>query len=114
MSKPLTPGPTTHAHARPRGINFPITYLPGNEWILNDTYPRGKEWLQAPHLYHVKTKRRIDLEHFHLPAIYTGEWRIDTHPRFSPDRRYVCINAPHQNQGRQLHLIDIRGLLKPA
>ena len=25
--KPLTPGPTTHAHARPRGIKFPISDL---------------------------------------------------------------------------------------
>ncbi|MFP6617946.1 MAG: twin-arginine translocation signal domain-containing protein [Pirellulaceae bacterium] len=88
-----------------------LSYLPGNEWILNDTYPKGKERLQTPHLYHVKSKRRIDLGHFHLPKIYTGEWRVDTHPRFSPDSRYVCIDAPHGNAGRQLHLIDIQGLL---
>jgi hypothetical protein len=88
-----------------------LSYLPGNEWILNDTYPKGKERLQTPHLYHVKSKRRIDLGHFHLPAIYKGEWRVDTHPRFSPDSRYVCIDAPDGKAGRQLHLIDIRGLL---
>ncbi|MCP4811694.1 MAG: hypothetical protein GY888_04225, partial [Planctomycetaceae bacterium] len=88
-----------------------LSYLPGNEWILNDTYPKGKERLQTPHLYHVKSKRRIDLGHFHLPKIYTGEWRVDTHPRFSPDSRYVCIDAPDGNAGRQLHLIDIQGLL---
>ena len=88
-----------------------LSYLPGNEWILNDTYPKGKERLQTPHLYHVKTKRRIDLGHFHLPAVYTGEWRVDTHPRFSPNSRYVCIDAPDGQAGRQLHLIDIQGLL---
>jgi hypothetical protein len=84
-----------------------LSYLPGNEWILNDTYPKGQERLQTPHLYHVKTNRRIDLGHFHLPKLYTGEWRVDTHPRFSPDSRFVCIDSPHENQGRQLHLIDI-------
>jgi hypothetical protein len=88
-----------------------LSYLPGNEWILNDTYPKGKERLQTPHLYHVKSKRRIDLGHFHLPTIYKGEWRVDTHPRFSSDSRYVCIDAPDGKAGRQLHLIDIRGLL---
>lgn len=88
-----------------------LSYLPGNEWILNDTYPKGKERLQTPHLYHVKSGRRIDLGHFHLPAEYTGEWRVDTHPRFSPDSRYVCIDAPVANIGRQLHLIDIGDLL---
>ena len=89
-----------------------LSYLPGNEWILNDTYPQGKERLQKPHLYHIKTNRRFDLGHFHLPAIYKGEWRVDTHPRFSPDLRYVCIDTPVQSSGRQLHLIDIRDILR--
>ncbi|QDT92876.1 hypothetical protein [Gimesia algae] len=84
-----------------------LTYLPGNEWILNDTYPKGKSRIQTPHLYHVTSGKRIDLGHFHSPAIYTGEWRVDTHPRFSPDAKYVCIDSPHKNEGRQLHLIDI-------
>ncbi|MCA9062086.1 MAG: hypothetical protein KDA96_03480 [Planctomycetaceae bacterium] len=88
-----------------------LTYLPGNEWILNDTYPRGEQRLQTPHLYHVRTGRRIDLGSFHLPADYTGEWRVDTHPRFSPNARYVCIDAVQENAGRQLHLMDISGIV---
>jgi len=84
-----------------------LSYLPGKEWILNDTYPKGKERIQTPHLYHVQSGKRIDLGQFHLPKTYTGEWRVDTHPRFSPDSRYVCIDSPHKNEGRQLHLIDI-------
>jgi hypothetical protein len=87
-----------------------ISYLPGNKWILNDTYPRGQERMQTPHLFRVETGRRVDLGHFHLPKAYTGEWRVDTHPRFSPDSRYVCIDVPHKDEGRQLHLIDIRGI----
>ncbi len=87
--------------------NGHLTYLPGNEWILNDTYPQEETRLQTPHLYHVQTERRIDLGDFHLPKIYTGEWRVDTHPRSSPDGHYVCIDAPIKNKGRQLHLIDI-------
>ncbi len=84
-----------------------LSYLPGNEWILNDTYPKGADRMQTPHLYHVESGKRIDIGEFHLPKEYTGEWRVDTHPRFSPNSRYVCIDSPHQNQGRQLHLIDI-------
>ncbi len=98
-----------------RGILDPsghISYLSGIEWILNDTYPKGTERMQTPHLYHVKTQRRIDLGHFHLPKLYSGEWRVDTHPRFSPDGRYVCIDAPHENKGRQLHLIDISEIIQ--
>ncbi|MCA9048578.1 MAG: hypothetical protein KDA89_07605 [Planctomycetaceae bacterium] len=88
-----------------------LTYLPGNDWILNDTYPKGKDRLQTPHLYHVAEGRRIDLGSFHLPAEYTGEWRVDTHPRLSRDGRRVCIDAVKPNAGRQLCLIDITGIL---
>jgi hypothetical protein len=86
------------------------SYLPGNEWILNDTYPDGQR-NQTPHLYHVETSRRVSLGHFHLPPEYTGEWRCDTHPRHNPDGTLVCIDSPHPGQGRQLHLIDISSIV---
>ena len=89
-----------------------ISYLPGNEWILNDTYPQGKERLQTPHLYHVATGKRVDIGHFPLPREYTGEWRVDTHPRQSRDGRQICIDSPYQDEGRQLHLIDIRSFFE--
>ncbi len=87
------------------------SYLPGNEWIVCDTYPKGPERLQTPHLYHVASERRIDLGHFHSPKEYTGEWRVDTHPRLSRNGRLVCIDSPHADQGRQLHLLDISGIV---
>ncbi len=88
--------------------NGHCSYLPGNEWILNDTYPdRSPKRLQHPYLYHVATGRRVPLGHFHQPREYRGEWRVDTHPRFSPDGRFVVIDSPHTGEGRQLHLIDI-------
>jgi hypothetical protein len=86
-------------------VNGHNTYLPGNEWILNDTYP-DKERLQHPYLYHVATGRRAPLGHFYSPPQYTGEWRCDTHPRFSPDGKKVVIDSPHAG-GRQMYLIDI-------
>ena len=88
-----------------------LTYLRNNEWILNDTYPKGDHRLQIPHLYHIKTGRRIDLGEFPLPPVYKNEWRVDNHPRLSRDERTVCIDSPHTNQGRQLHLIDISGVV---
>ena len=88
-----------------------LLYLPGNEWILNDTYPKTKRRLQTPHLYHVASGHRFDLGHFHLPPEYTGEWRVDTHPRLNRTATVVCIDAPHGDEGRQLQLIDIRGVL---
>ena len=58
-----------------------LTYLHNNEWILNDTYPQGARRIQTPHLYQIATNRRIDLGEFPSPREYTGEWRVDTHPR---------------------------------
>lgn len=88
------------------------TYLPGNEWIVNDTYPQGPERLQEVYLYHVPSGRRVSLGGFHSPKQYSGEWRCDTHPRHSPDGRWLCIDSPHTGEGRQMHLLDISGIVE--
>ncbi len=89
------------------------TYLPGNQWILNDTYPDSNR-NQNPFLYHIATQRLVPLGHFHSPKQYTGEWRCDTHPRFSPNGRLVTIDSPHGASGRQIHLIDISSIVGHA
>jgi len=87
--------------------NGHCSYLPGAEWILNDTYPQGDQRLQQLYLYHVPTGRRVVLGRFHSPPAYQGEWRCDLHPRHSRDGRRVIIDSPHTGAGRQMHLIDI-------
>jgi len=82
------------------------SYLPGGEWIVNDTYP-DRERNQKPYLYHVASGRVVPLGAFHSPPKYTGEWRCDTHPRTSRDGRMIVIDSPQQDEGRQLHLIDV-------
>ena len=86
--------------------NGHCSYLPSNKWILNDTYP-DKQRKQNVYLYNVDTRKKIPLGGFYLPPQYKGEWRCDTHPRFSPDGRSVIIDSPHGGNGRQMHLIDI-------
>jgi hypothetical protein len=86
------------------------TYLPGGRWILNDTYP-DKERNQNPYLYEVSTGRRVGLGHFRSPPKYTGEWRVDTHPRSSPDGTKVVIDSAHAGHGRQMYLIDVSGIV---
>jgi hypothetical protein len=86
-----------------------VTYLPGGEWILNDTYPQ--DGYQYPYLYHVRTDRKVPLGRFRAPAEYTGPWRCDTHPRSSRDGRMVVIDAPEARSGRQLHLIDVSAIV---
>jgi hypothetical protein len=93
-------------------VNGHNTYVPGTnyQWVLNDTYP-DKDRLQHPYLYHVLTDRRVRLGHFHSPAEYKGEWRCDLHPRSSRDGQLVCIDSPHDGNGRQMYLIDIGDLI---
>ena len=90
--------------------NGHCTYLPGSEWILNDAYP-GQDRCQELYLYHVATGKKVALGRFQSPAEYTGEWRCDLHPRFSPDGRSVTIDSPHGGNGRQLYLVDVSGIV---
>jgi hypothetical protein len=90
--------------------NGHCSYLPGNTWILNDTYP-DRQRRQHVYLYNVATGKKIPLGHFHSPPEYKGEWRCDTHPRFSPDGRSVVIDSPHGGNGRQMYLIDISSIV---
>jgi hypothetical protein len=88
-------------------VNGHNTYLPrhNNRWILNDTYP-DKDRQQHPYLYDTQTNKRHPLGHFYSPPEYVGEWRCDTHPRFSPDGKKCVIDSTHEGLGRQMYLID--------
>ncbi|HYZ83158.1 MAG TPA: hypothetical protein VE621_02080, partial [Bryobacteraceae bacterium] len=68
--------------------------------------------LQHPYVFHVRTGTRLPLGHLLSPPEYTGEWRVDNHPRFSPDGTQVCIDSPHGGNGRQMYLIRIDELKK--
>lgn len=91
-----------------------VSYLPGNEWVVGDTYA-DHERNQHLYLYHIKTKEIIWLGSFNCPVEYTGaavkdvddEWRCDLHPRISPDGRSIVIDSAHGGNGRQMYLADI-------
>jgi hypothetical protein len=101
--------PVGHEKMPTNGHN---TYLPApyGDWILNDTYPDRKTSRQTVFLFHVPSGQRFDLGHFPSPAAYRGEWRCDTHPRFSDDGTTVAIDSPHDG-GRQIYLMDVRNVL---
>ena len=91
-----------------------LSYLPGGEWLLSDTYPQGEARLQTPYLFHLAEERRVPLGHFASPPAFRGEWRCDTHPRFAPDGRSVVIDTPWEGQGRQMVRIDLEPVLDSA
>ena len=84
-------------------------YLRGSaaDWIVNDTYPRGKDRLRELYLYHMPTGRRVDIGKFHAAAGYDGYWRVDLHPRVSPCGTKIVIDSCHNNQGRQQFILDV-------
>ncbi len=102
-ARPIGPGIMTR-----NGHN---TYLTGNEWILNDTYP-DEERMQHVYLYHIATGKRVTIGDFYLDPVYSGEWRCDTHPRSSPDGTTVVIDCPVGDQGRQQVLLDISSVAR--
>lgn len=94
-------------------VNGHCTYLPDtqNRWILNDTYP-DKERLQHVYLFDTKSGRRVPLADLASPREYTGEWRCDTHPRFSRKGDMAVVDSPHGGDGRQLYLIDLKAAVR--
>ena len=88
------------------------SYLPGNEWIVNDTYPQGEGRIQQLYLYQVETGRRVVLGSFNVPAQYTGEWRCDLHARFGGDGRVVTVDSAHGGNGRQMYLVDVASIIE--
>jgi hypothetical protein len=89
------------------------TYVPkrNNEWILCDSYPDREKRNQALYLRHLPSNRRITIGRFHLPPEYKGEWRCDLHPRCNREGTLACIDSPHLGAGRQVHVVDLRGIV---
>ncbi len=85
------------------------SYLPGQEWILNDTYPDKNRQTEL-YLYNPATKEKIVLGRIFMDPQYTGEWRVDLHPRQSRDEKKIIIDCPVGNSGRQMLMLDISGL----
>ncbi len=91
-------------------VNGHCTYLPGNKWILNDTYP-DSAGVQHPFLYRVSSGKRYPLADLPSPESFRREFRCDTHPRFSPNGRKVVVDSPHAAGGRQMYLFDISSIV---
>jgi hypothetical protein len=86
------------------------SFVPGtdNEWLVTDTYPRGRDTQQELCLYHIPTREKLVIGSFPAPPAYRGEWRCDLHPRLTRNATKVVIDSPHNGRGRQMYLIDIK------
>jgi hypothetical protein len=96
--------------------NGHITLHKNGEWILTDTYNiDGKIIL---YMYHIPTKKFVPLGNLtyklggYLFPYNPGIFRVDLHPRFTPDGKTVAIDSSHEGFGRQLYLIDISTIVE--
>lgn len=91
--------------------NGHITLSRDGNWILTDTY-NMKGFIHL-YMYHLPSKRLVPLAkletHLNRQQVFesAGYYRIDLHPRFSPDGRSVSIDSSHEGLGRQVYLLDI-------
>lgn len=95
--------------------NGHITLHKNNDWILTDTYSIGG--YTYLYMYHIPTKKFVPLSKLafklggKLFQDNPGIYRVDLHPRFSPDGKLVSIDSSHEGFGRQIYLIDISGII---
>jgi hypothetical protein len=90
--------------------NGHVSYIPrpGGDWIISDTY--AIDGYQYLFLYHIPTKQFVPLAKLKSTAP-TNIYRVDLHPRLSRDGRVVCIDATHEDLGRQMYVMDIGYIL---
>ncbi|MEZ4462814.1 MAG: hypothetical protein R3E66_24420, partial [bacterium] len=88
------------------------SYVPGtnNRWILTDTYPDGDR-AQLLYLYDTKNDEVVVVASKRAPKKYTGEFRVDFHPRLSRDGKKVVIDGAFEDLGRQQYMIDISSII---
>lgn len=90
-------------------VDFDPTVLPGGEWFLLDTYPL--DGYQHVVLFHRPSKRFVPLARLKNHAQVNTDYRVDIHARTTRDGRTVCIDASHENLGRQMYVIPIGHIL---
>ena len=83
---------------------------PDGRWMLTDDYP-DKSKFSHLYLYDLINKKRFIVGVFHQPFKYQGENRIDLHPKWSRDGKYVSVDSGHRGK-REFYVIDIRELIK--
>lgn len=82
------------------------TFSPDEKWMVTDTYPRGGMREQKLYLMDMNTEATLSLGRFVQPEEFTGYWRCDIHPRWSPKGNIIGFNSTHTGN-RQAYIINL-------
>ena len=83
------------------------TFSPDGRWMVTDTYPNGKLREQKLYLMDMRTEAVLPLGRFVEPAKFTGHWRCDLHPRWSPRGDMIGFNSTFTGS-RQVYFFRLR------
>lgn len=104
-----TPSATRSSLGLTMWFNGHITYPTGDEWLLGDSYPDSNRKVRVG-MTKISTNVRTELFNFTEPTSWVGEFRLDAHPRYSPNGKYVVFDKAAGSAGRQMHLFDVSSL----
>lgn len=82
---------------------------PDGNWMLTDDYP-DRSRFSGLYLFNLKTNKTIELGKFYQPLKYTGEKRIDLHPKWSINGQKISIDSGHSGV-RKFYTIDISNIV---
>ena len=85
------------------------SYGPDPRWLLTDTYP-GSDRKQTLILFDTQTGARHDVGRYLEPTAYTGPYRCDLHPRWSPDGTQICFDSTHEGY-RGVYVVDVQDIV---
>jgi Tol biopolymer transport system component len=62
-------------------------------------------------MYHIPTKKFVPLAKLRDGFPEGESFRVDLHPRFSPDGKFVSFDSAHEGVGRQIYMMDISHII---
>jgi hypothetical protein len=69
------------------------SFSPDGRWMVTDTYPADGSHEQKLFLMDMTSEAVLSLGRFVEPPEFTGGWRCDLHPRWSPDGNLIGFNS---------------------
>lgn len=85
------------------------SFSPDGKWIITDTYP-DRARLQHLLLYNIEDKKLVVLGSFFSPLKFSRPNRVDLHPRWSPDGKFISIDASFERIRRN-YILEISKFL---
>lgn len=83
------------------------TFSPDGNWMVTDTYPKNPLYEQKIFLMDMKTEAVLPLGRYVEPPEFTGAWRCDLHPRWSPRGNIIGFNSTITGS-RQVYILKLQ------